>query len=139
MDNQVVKGRITSPFGWRVHPITKAKSFHDGVDIGCPIGSEVRTPVDCLVAAVYDHTIGGKTIIIKDLNSNDRFGFCHLNDFKVRVGDVKKQGDIIALSGNTGRSTAPHLHFSYAINGVWNGNICTGHQFVNPESKLQWK
>jgi len=140
MKKRICEGRITSPFGYRQHPVTKQKgSFHNGIDISCQIGSEVSTPVDAMITEVYDHEAGGKTIIIKDINSADRFGFAHLSKQIVEVNQLVPKGSVIALSGNTGKSTGPHLHLTYAIGGKWTGNNCVGHLFQDPTPKLEFE
>ncbi|MHC1781031.1 MAG: M23 family metallopeptidase [Bacteroidales bacterium] len=138
MRKKVCEGRISSPFGERIHPVTRIKSFHNGVDIATPVGTPVYTPVDAFVAQVYDHELGGKSIILKDINSGDRYGFCHLSEQLVKPGDRIQKGTIIAKSGNTGRSTGPHLHFSYATGGQWIGSNCSGFKYENPVSKLEF-
>lgn len=138
MKKKVCEGRISSPFGERVHPVTGVKSFHNGVDISAPIGTPVYTPVNAYVAQVYDHTTGGKTIILKDVQNGDRYGFCHLAEQLVKTGETIPKGSIIAKSGNTGRSTGPHLHFSYSTGGKWIGGICTGFNYQNPISKMEF-
>ena len=139
MKRKVCEGRISSLFGERIHPVTKIKSFHNGVDIAAPVGTPVYTPVDAYIAQVYDHAIGGKTIILKDINSNDRFGFCHLAQQLVKAGQTVPKGTMIAQSGNTGRSTGPHLHFSHGTGGRWVNNICTGHTYQDPTSKIEFE
>ena len=135
---KICEGRITSKFGYRTHPVTKQKgSFHNGIDISCPVGTDIFTPVDSLITSVYTHDSGGKTIILKDLYSNDRFGFAHLSKQLVKVGQLVPKGSVIALSGNTGKSTGPHLHLTYAINGKWKGYNCVGHLFQDPTPKLE--
>jgi len=138
MKKKVCEGRISSGFGNRIHPITRATSFHNGIDISCPVGTGVHTPVDANVAQVYYHDSGGKTIIVKDINNGDRYGFCHLSLQKVSIGQTIKAGHQIALSGNTGKSSGPHLHFSHSTGGKWNGNICTGHKYIDPTAKLEF-
>lgn len=139
MKKKVCEGRISSPFGERIHPVTRVKSFHNGVDISAPIGTPVYTPVNAYVAQVYDHTTGGKTIILKDVQNGDRYGFCHLSLQKVGVGQIIPAGYMIALSGNTGRSSGPHLHFSYATGGKWNGNICINYSYQDPKEKIEFE
>ncbi|OJV22723.1 MAG: hypothetical protein BGO30_08600 [Bacteroidetes bacterium 41-46] len=137
---KVCEGRITSKFGNRIHPVTKEKgSFHNGVDIACPIGTPVFSPGDCVVAQTYDHEIGGKTIILREAATNDRFGFCHLGEILVRPGMVVKKGHLIAKSGNTGRSTGPHLHFSYGTGGYWKNGVCYQFKYLDPTSKIDIK
>ena len=136
---KVCEGRISSPFGERIHPVTKMKSSHNGVDIATPVGTPVYSPVDALVAQVYDHSTGGKTIILKDVKSGDRFGFCHLAVQLVKSGETISKGYMIAKSGNTGRSTGPHLHYSYATGGRWIGGNCTGFSYHNPVQKIEFE
>ena len=139
MKRKVCEGRISSLFGERIHPVTKIKSFHNGVDIAAPVGTPVHTPVDAYIAQVYDHAIGGKTIVLKDVLSGDRYGFCHLSRQLVTAGKTVPKGTIIAASGNTGRSTGPHLHFSYATRGKWIGGNCTGFIYQNPVQKIEFE
>ena len=139
MKKKVCEGRISSGFGTRIHPVTRATSFHNGIDISCPVGTGVYSPVAAVVAQVYNHETGGRTIILRDVVNNDRYGYCHLSVQQVEVGQVIPAGHQIALSGNTGRSTAPHLHFSHASGGKWNGYICTGHTYQDPTPKLDFE
>lgn len=136
---KVCEGRISSYFGIRVDPVTRKQGTrHNGIDIACPEGTQVRTPVDGVVAQSFIDSLngGGKTIIIRDLKTGDRYGFCHLSSLLVREGDVVSKGSVIALSGNTGKSTGAHLHFSYATGGRWVENRCIGYMFENPIDKL---
>lgn len=139
MKKKVCEGRISSGFGMRIHPITRATSFHNGIDISCPVGTGVYTPVAAYVAQVYNHETGGRTIVLRDLKTNDRYGFCHLSLQKVDVGQIIPAGYMIALSGNTGRSSGPHLHFSYATGGKWNGNICINYSYQDPTEKIEFE
>ena len=139
MKRKICEGRISSPFGTRVHPITKVKSFHNGIDIAYPVGTEIFTPVDSLIASVYDHDKGGKTVILKDINTGDRYGFAHLSKPLVKIGQLIPRGSVIALSGNTGASTGPHLHLTYSIGGTWTGNMSKGHIFQDPTPKLEFE
>lgn len=139
MKKKVCEGRISSQFGERIHPVTLARSFHNGVDISAPIGTPVYTPIDAYVAQVYNHETGGKTIILKDIISGDRYGFCHLADQLVKPGETVAKGTMIAKSGNTGRSTGPHLHFSHSTGGRWIGGNCTGFTYQNPTKKIEFE
>ena len=136
---KVCEGIITSKFGYRTHPITLKKTFHNGIDIGCPIGTAVCSPVEAVVMQVYTHTTGGKTVILRDFITNERFGFCHLSEIKVEQGKRIPKGFVFALSGNTGLGTGAHLHFSYAIKGYWKDNICYGFIFQDPTPKIEIK
>lgn len=106
------KGRITSPFGNRTHPVTGAvSSFHNGIDIAVPEGTEVRAPMNGIVQSVYSNAAGGKQVILEHPNGW-KTGFAHLSAQLVTPGQAVSKGDVIALSGNTGASTGPHLHFT---------------------------
>ncbi len=126
-------GRITSPFGNRVHPITKEKNkFHNGVDIKASIGTDVVAPSSGVIKQVYNHEIGGKTIIMQV--GDVRYGFCHLDSYSRHVGEYVAEGDIIATSGNSGRSTGAHLHFSVKTGGRWFAGEYLGGDWVDPET-----
>jgi murein DD-endopeptidase MepM/ murein hydrolase activator NlpD len=107
-----VKGRITSHFGYREDPFTHEKGeFHNGIDISCPENTPLAAPADGFIFRVKVNDLGGKQIVIKHPNAGYT-GYAHLNEYKFKIGDTVKQGQIFALSGNTGRSTNPHLHFT---------------------------
>jgi len=106
-----VQGRITSPFGDRVHPVTKTEEFHNGVDLAAAIGTPVVCPLPGKVNQVYNNDIGGLQLIIVHTNGW-RTGYAHLSKVNVKVGDTVKDGQIVALTGNSGRGTGPHLHFT---------------------------
>lgn len=103
-------GRFTSPFGVRKDPFTHKKTFHGGIDIGVPIGTPVYAAAAGKVIFVGNGKGYGKLVVIKH-NYEYSTWYGHLSGFKVKKGDYVKQGDLIALSGNTGRTTGPHLHF----------------------------
>jgi murein DD-endopeptidase MepM/ murein hydrolase activator NlpD len=122
---KVIEGRITSPFGYRKHPITGTTTFHNGIDVAAPIGTPVYSPADGKISSIYEHATGGKTLIMHD-TQGIRYGFCHLDEYCVKVGDNIKKKQLIAKSGNTGRSTGAHLHFTVKI----------GNSFVDPVKYL---
>lgn len=108
--------RITSDFGYRIHPIYKTKKFHSGIDIGVPWGKKV---VAAGVGTVlYADTYGGygKTVMI-DHGGGIVTLYAHNSSLNVKVGDQVKTGQTISLSGSTGLSTGPHLHFEVRKNG----------------------
>jgi len=113
-----VLGKITSRFGRRKHPITGIESFHNGVDIACPTGSAVVAPADGKILRLWTDPRGGMSL---SMVSNDgvRFGFAHLENRLVKQGQEVREGDVIALSGNTGHTTGPHLHFTMSKDGMW--------------------
>lgn len=119
-------GRLTSSFGRRNAPTAGASTNHKGVDWATPVGTAVCASSAGTVARAGWGSGYGYVVYINHPNgSQTRYG--HLSKVYVSVGQYVNQGDIIAASGNTGRSTGPHLHFEILVNGV----------AVNPFSYLQ--
>ena len=106
-----VKGKVSSKFGNRKHPISGITTFHNGVDIAIPVGTVIISPYSGKVAQVNVSDLGGKQIIIKHDNGY-KTGYAHLSSQLVVTGEKVKKGQKIALSGNTGQSTGPHLHLT---------------------------
>ena len=106
-----LKGKVTSGFGKRVHPITKEVKEHNGVDISAALGTPIVSPLDGTVIDVNTNPTGGKQLIIKHINGY-KTGYAHLNAYAVNKGDSVKQGQVIAYVGNSGASTGAHLHFT---------------------------
>lgn len=102
--------KVSSSFGTRIDPITKTSRFHSGIDIPLPIGTPVKASADGQVIKADRSGGYGILIIIKHENEYSTY-YAKLSQALVKEGDSVKQGDIIAYSGNTGRSTGPHLHF----------------------------
>jgi len=104
---------ITSDYGMRIHPTTKKRSFHHGVDLGAPKYSKAYAIADGQVIKVSYTSTRGKYVVIKfEYNDEIYYGeYFHLNKAKVKKGQKVKQGQIIATTGNTGRATGAHLHF----------------------------
>lgn len=128
---KITNGTISSPFGVRHHPISNTTSRHQGVDISVPIGTPIYSPVMGTVLAIYEHGVGGRTIIIVDQKGATRFGFCHLRDFCVTANQRISRGTLIAHSGNSGKTTGPHLHFSVQQGGSVIDGKYTGGEFVD--------
>ena len=114
---------ITSYYGWRTNPISGVRSFHDGVDVSMPVGTELYSPVSGKIRLAKSDSYGGKYIQV--LASDGKGHWClHLSEFKVKVGDLVQQGQLIGISGNTGQSTGPHTHFGLQSNAaVWDSHI----------------
>jgi murein DD-endopeptidase MepM/ murein hydrolase activator NlpD len=118
-----VQGEMTSPFGWRIHPIYGTKSFHNGVDIGAQNGTPIVAALSGRVeAATYNDTYG--YYIILDHSGDFRTIYAHCSELLVKQGDEVEKGDTIALVGSSGVSTGPHLHFEvrrgeFRINPAW--------------------
>ncbi len=110
-------GYLTSSFGTRTDPFTHKRRMHHGQDFGVLTGTPVYATADGVVKSRNGKTGYGKTIIL-----NHGYGiktiYAHLSRYAVRPGDEVKRGDLIAYSGNTGRSTGPHLHYEVRVNNV---------------------
>ncbi len=103
-------GRITSPYGWRIHPITHKREFHTGLDIGAPLGSPVFAARSGTVIFAGRNGGYGNEIMIKHANNYETL-YGHLSQIDVYVGEHVEKGDFIGRVGSTGFSTGPHLHF----------------------------
>ena len=111
-----VRGLIGAGFGWRRDPFTGLRQFHRGIDISAPEGTPVRAPADGIVVKTERNGGYGKVLYISHGNGIvTRYG--HLSAYRVRPGQKVHRGDVIALVGNTGRSTAPHLHYEVLVGG----------------------
>ena len=105
-----VKTRIiTSKFGNRIHPITGVKAHHNGADIRAK-KEQVRTTADGIVRSVGSTKAFGKRIIVRH-NFGFESHYAHLSEMSVKPGDIVHRGDVIGVSGNSGRSSGPHLHY----------------------------
>ena len=117
-----VKGEISSKFGERVDPITKNNGVHTGTDYAVAVGTQVKSAISGTVVEVKKNNPSfGNFVRIK--NADIVTTYAHCSAIKVKEGEKVKQGDIIALSGNTGKSSGPHLHFEVSKDG----------RVVNPE------
>ncbi|MFY0598447.1 MAG: M23 family metallopeptidase [Cyclobacteriaceae bacterium] len=108
--------RLSSGFGYRMDPILKIRKPHRGVDFSLPKGSPVYATGDGKVSLVKSSITGyGKRVEIDHgFGYKTRYG--HLSEFLVKHGQKVKRGEIIAYSGNSGKSTAPHLHYEVHVN-----------------------
>ncbi|WP_052452944.1 glucosaminidase domain-containing protein [Paenibacillus polymyxa] len=124
---QGLKKHVTSPYGVRTHPITKKKTLHSGIDIGVPEGTPVQSATAGTVETVKfpmpsdPATTQNAGIFIVISNTVPEFNvktrYLHLSQVFVNPGDTVVPGQIIGLSGNTGRSTGAHLHFEIIPDG----------------------
>lgn len=106
--------RVTSPFGWRSHPILGRQQLHTGVDLSVPEGSDVHATAGGTVTRVSEDALNGKLVII-DHGRGVTTAYCHNSAFRVTLGQTVKEGDVISYSGNTGRSTGPHVHYQLEL------------------------
>lgn len=108
--------RLSSNFNpTRRHPVTGRISPHRGTDFAMPIGTAVQTPANGNVEKVGNHPLAGRYLVIRHDNGY-RTRYLHLSKPLVSRGERVSMGDRIALSGNTGRSTGPHLHYEVMVN-----------------------
>jgi len=106
-----ITGKRSSGFGWRNDPFTGMRSFHAGLDISVPTGTPVKASADGKVSATGYNTVYGNFLIISHGNDYQTM-YAHLSRILAKNGASVSQGTIIARSGNSGRSTGAHLHFS---------------------------
>ncbi len=120
---------VTAHQGYRIHPVRKTRHHHNGIDLRAKMRTPVFTTADGVVKYVQNKDRGGfgKVIMIAP-----HYGFetvyAHLDSTKLKVGDVVKKGQQIALSGNTGISTGPHLHYE----------VKYAQKVLNPWSFMKW-
>lgn len=112
-----------SPWGPRRHPITRKQSFHHGVDVACPVGTPLIAGADGTVAHKGHGASGGHVLILRHAG-NFHTVYYHLKEpSHLNLGEPVKAGDIVALSGNTGASTGPHLHFEVRRSRQWGDTV----------------
>jgi len=111
------RGQISSGFGERVSPFSREKDFHEGIDIAAEINTPIVAPADGIVSAISQDRRSGNMLLV-----NHGYGietiYAHLQKIIVKKGRNVKRGDMVALVGNTGRSTGPHLHYGVFLQGV---------------------
>ena len=121
-----ISGRITSPFGWRTHPIFNSRTFHSGVDIAGPNRGSIRASNSGKV--IYSGWYGGygKVVILDHGTVNGRpitTLYAHMSTIKVSQGQFVNKGDVVGFEGTTGYSTGPHVHFEVRVNGKPNNPL----------------
>ena len=118
LDEPVEDGRVTSPYGWRVHPILKKRRFHKGVDFGAPEGTPVHAAEDGVVEAIGRQGHYGLYLRIRHCATVET-AYAHLASFApgLQVGSTVSRGEVIAAVGRTGWATGPHLYYEVIVNG----------------------
>ncbi len=117
-DHWPVRGRITSPFGWRSSPFGGRRSeFHDGLDLAAPWGAPVEAAGDGIVVFTGYRPGFGRTVVISH-GYGYRSSYSRVSRCLVKTGERVKKGEVIARVGSSGRSTGPHLHFMVEKNGA---------------------
>jgi murein DD-endopeptidase MepM/ murein hydrolase activator NlpD len=112
-----VEGPWSAPFGVRRMFNGEERSYHSGADIAVSSGTAIYAANKGRVVLVRHMFFGGKTVII-DHGQNVFTGYMHLSEFRVKDGQNVERGDLIGLSGSTGRVTGPHLHWMLRINNI---------------------
>ena len=107
---------VTSEFGYRKDPFTGQSKGHGGIDLGVPTGTSVRAALPGTVTVAQYNSSYGYYVMIDHGNGLSTL-YAHNSKLMVKVGQTVNTGDIISLSGSTGRSTGPHLHFEVRVNG----------------------
>lgn len=111
-----VAGRVTSPFGHRIHPILRFGRFHSGVDFGAEWGTPVTAAADGqIVAAGWNGGYGRQVRIAHPAGLES--SYAHLSRISAHPGSRIRRGEIIGYVGSTGFSTGSHLHFEVSLNG----------------------
>jgi murein DD-endopeptidase MepM/ murein hydrolase activator NlpD len=111
-----VSGSLSSPYGNRRHPVHEETRFHTGVDISVPSGSEVKATADGIVSFAGWAENSGIVVVVEH-GRGFRTAYAHNRKTSVKVGQRVVRGDPVALSGSTGMSTGPHVHYEIWKNG----------------------
>lgn len=114
--------RLASGYGYRIHPVYKTMKFHAGIDFTAPQGTEVYATADGKVTQADRRNRGYGNMVVIDHGFGYETRYAHLYRMTVRPGQYVKRGELIGYVGNTGLSTAPHLHYEVLKDG----------NFVNP-------
>ena len=115
-----ISGPITSPFGYRIHPIFKSRIFHSGIDIGGPNGGAIAASNDGKVIFTGWYGGYGKVVILDHGVINGQpitTLYAHMSSISVSNGQFVKKGQTVGREGSTGYSTGPHCHFEVRVNG----------------------
>lgn len=114
---QPAQGRLSGHFGLRRIFNGQARAPHAGIDVAVPTGTEVVASSHGKVLAVDDYFFNGKTVFLDHGNGLITM-YCHLDRIDVAADQTVRKGQAIGLSGQTGRATGPHLHWSVILNGA---------------------
>ncbi len=110
--------RVSSTFGWRIHPISNRRIHHDGLDMAANEGCKVFATGKGVVVSISNDIRGyGKQVVV-DHGFGYKTRYAHLSKFSVHVGDTVCRGTEVGRVGNTGQSTGPHLHYEVIVSGV---------------------
>lgn len=116
---------VTSPFGVRTDPFTKKRKRHNGLDLRAD-RCEVYAMMHGIVVKTGQDRVSGKYVTVR--HGDFSVSYCHLSEWRVKKGDCVRPGDVVGISGSTGRSTGPHLHLTVRM----------GRKHINPGILLQF-
>jgi len=125
--------RVGSGYGMRMHPILKIPKFHDGMDFTAPTGTEIYATGVGKVKKIAKKKYGYGYHVIIDHGFGYETLYGHMSEIKVREGQQIQRGDVIGLVGNTGGSTAPHLHYEVRKNGQHINPVNYYYQDLSPQ------
>jgi murein DD-endopeptidase MepM/ murein hydrolase activator NlpD len=114
--SSVPRTKISSDFGWRNDPIDGRQRFHAGTDLRLAYGRDVRAAAAGVVTFAGEQGGYGTSVTVRHSDGLET-RYAHLSAMDVQVGDTVSAGQVIARSGNTGRTTGPHLHFEVRQHG----------------------
>lgn len=127
---------VASGFGFRIHPIYKVKKMHTGMDFAAPIGTPIYATADGRIEEVSVKFSGYGKMVVIDHGFGYKTRYAHMHDFAVRSGQNVKRGELIGYVGDTGISTAPHLHYEVMMNGVLINPV---HYFFNDLTPAEYE
>jgi murein DD-endopeptidase MepM/ murein hydrolase activator NlpD len=127
---------IASGFGSRIHPIYKVRKMHTGIDFAAPIGTPIYATADGKIEEVSVKFSGYGKMVVIDHGFGYKTRYAHMHDFAVRTGQNIKRGELIGYVGDTGISTAPHLHYEVMMNGVLINPV---HYFFNDLTPAEYE
>ncbi|MBN8578326.1 MAG: M23 family metallopeptidase [Cytophagales bacterium] len=127
---------LASGFGMRFHPIYKVKKMHTGIDFAAAIGTPIYATADGVIDKLDVSFSGYGKMIEIDHGFGYRTRYAHMHGFAVRQGQKVKRGDLIGYVGDTGLSTAPHLHYEVFVNGIIANPV---HYFFNDLNPAEYE
>jgi murein DD-endopeptidase MepM/ murein hydrolase activator NlpD len=127
---------LASGFGLRTHPIYKVRKMHSGIDFAASIGTPIYATADGKVISVDTKYSGYGKVVEIDHGFGYHTRYAHMHGFAVRTGQGVRRGDLVGYVGNTGLSTAPHLHYEVLINGK---HVDPVHYFYNDLTPAEYE
>lgn len=127
---------LASGFGMRIHPVYKVKKMHTGIDFAASIGTPIYATADGVIDQLEISFSGYGKMIEIDHGFGYRTRYAHMHGFAVRKGQKVKRGDLIGYVGDTGLSTAPHLHYEVFVNGK---HVNPVHYFFNDLNPAEYE